>query len=218
MLKRFPPAETDDALQALCCSLHAALARCDWTDVSRIVEERLAQGGQPRGERSCWLMAGYLMAPERWRNDLRPLTDDEAGLRWLAMFLAAASVQRDDLARRLEPHDIEPLVVASGTALRRHGLPERAFGAVSDLISTLGDDPSAAATEALEALGDAADAMPWLSAIAAAGERQAGKRREQEYRHCHIGQVVQTLGNRSPANAVDLAALVFEGVGCRSYG
>ena len=64
------------------------------------------------------------------------------------MFLAAASVQRDDLARRLEPHNIEPLVVASGAALRRHGLPERAFWAVSDLISTLGDDPSAAATEA----------------------------------------------------------------------
>ena len=126
------------------------------------------------------------------------------------MFLAAASVQRDDLARRLEPHDIEPLVVASGAALRRHGLPERAFWAVSDLISTLGDDPSAAATEALKALGDTADAMSWLSAIADAEKRQAGKRREREYRHCHIGQVVQTLGNRSPANAGDLAALVFD--------
>ena len=68
VLKRFPPAETDEALLALCSSLHAALARCDWTDVDRVVEERLAQRGQPQVERSCWLMAGYLMDPVLCQN------------------------------------------------------------------------------------------------------------------------------------------------------
>ena len=210
VLDRFPPAKTDNGLQALCCSLHTALASCDWTDVGRLVEERLAQSGQPQGERTCWLIAGYLLNPKRCRNDLRTFTDDEASLKWLAMFLACAVVQRDNLARRLEPHDIEPLVVVSAAALTRHGLPERAFWAVSDLISTLGDDPSATATEALEVLADAADAKPWLAAIADARMRQAGKRREQEYRHCHIEQVVQMLDNGSPANAGDLAALVCD--------
>ena len=209
VLKRFPPAETDAALQALCWSLHAALAGRDWIVVGRVVEERLDRGGQPPEERSCWLMVGYLMDPGRWREDLRSLTEDEASLKWLGIFLAAGRVQRDDLARRLEPHDVEPLVVVSEAALRRNVLPERAYWAVSDLISPLGDNPSAAATEVVEALGNAAEAKPWLSAIADAGERQARKRREQEYRHCHIGQVVQTLDNRSPANAGDLAALVF---------
>ena len=65
VLKRFPPAETDAALQALCWSLHAALAGRDWTEVGRVVEERLDRGGQSPGERRCWLMAGYLMDPER---------------------------------------------------------------------------------------------------------------------------------------------------------
>ena len=210
VLKRFPPAETDAALQALCWSLRAALATCDWTEVGRVVERRLDRGGQPPGERSCWLMAGYLMDPDRWRDDLRSLPEDEVSLKWLGIFLAAGRVQKDDLARRLEPPDIEPLIVASGAALREHGLPERAYWAVSDLVSTLGDNPSAAATAALEALGNAPDAKPWLSAIADAGERQARKRREQEFRHCDTGQVVRTLDRGSPANAADLAALVFD--------
>ena len=46
--------------------------------------------------------------------------------------------------------------------------------------------------------------------IAGAGEHQARKRREQEYRHCDTRQVVQTLDKGSPANAGDLAALVFD--------
>ena len=210
VLKRFPRAETDAALQALCWTLHAAFSVRDWTEVGRVVEERLDRGGQSPGERSCWLMAGYFMDPERWRDDLQLLTEDDVSLKWLGMFLAARRVYRDDLARRLEPFDIEPLVVASGAALRRHGLPESAYWAVSDLVSTLGDNPSAAARAALEALGNATDVKPWLSAIADVGERQARKRREQEYRHCDTRRVVQTLDNGSPANAGDLAALVFD--------
>ena len=211
VLKRFPPAETDAALQALCWSLHAALAVRDWTEVGRVVEERLDRSGQSPGERSCWLMAGYFMDPERWRDDLRFLTEDEVSLKCLGVFLAARRVYRDDLARRLEPPpDIEPIVVASGEALRRHGLSESAYEAVSHLVLTLGDNPRAAATAALAALGNAADAKPWLSAIACAGSLQARKRREQEYRHCDTRQVVQTLDKGSPANVGDLAALVFD--------
>ena len=104
VLKRFPPAETDAALQALCWSLHAALAGRDWTEVGRVVAERLDRGGQSPGERSCWLMAGFFMDPERWRDDLQFLTEDEVSLKWLGMFQGwrrppGAAVSRDDLAQ-----------------------------------------------------------------------------------------------------------------------
>ena len=49
-----------------------------------------------------------------------------------------------------------------------------------------------------------------MPAIASAIERQASRRREREYEHSDIGQVVLTLKNGSPANAGDLAALVFD--------
>ena len=79
-----------------------------------------------------------------------------------------------------------------------------------NLIETLGDDPSAAATNALQGLTRASDAEAWLPAIAGARESQARKRREREYRPSDIGHVVRTLDNEHPANAADLAALVFD--------
>ena len=209
VLEHFPKAETDVTLLALCWSLKAALERCDWSLVGRVIEERLGKGGQGAAERGCWLAAGYLVAPERYREDLRGLAEDEDGLKWLAMFVAAGRFPKD-FTRRFAASDFEPLVAALGAAYRRASLTESAYRSTTGLIATLGGDPSAAATEALEALSRVSDAKPWSPAIADAKERQARKRREHEYRHSDIGQVVRTLDNGNPANAGDLAALVFD--------
>ena len=81
---------------------------------------------------------------------------------------------------------------------------------MTDLIGTLGDDPSPAATQAIEELSRESSAEPWEPAIANARERQARKRREHEYEHSDMGKVVQTLDGGAPVNAGDLAALVFD--------
>lgn len=209
VLEHFPTAQTDAALLALCWSLKAALERCDWSDVGRLIEERLRTGDQLPGERSCWLTAGYLVAPERYRDDLRGLGEHEEGLKWLAMFVSTAGRFPERFTRRFAPADFEPLVAALGAELRLHGLPEKAYWSTSDLIVTLSSDPSAAATDALEKLSRVSDAEPWEPAIAEAKERQALKRREHEYRQSDIAKVVQTLDRGTPANAGDLAALVF---------
>ena len=209
VLEHFPKAETDMALHALCWSLNAALNSCDWSAVGRVIADRLGRGGQGAGEHGCWLAAGYLVAPERYREDLRCLADDEDGLKSLAMFVAAGRFPKD-FSQRFAVGDFEPLVAALGAALRGAGLTESAYWSTTDLIATLGGDPSAAATEALEALSSVSDAEPWEPAIADATERQARKRREHEYRHSDIGKVVQTLDKGTPANAGDLAALVFD--------
>ncbi len=153
--------------------------------------------------------AGYLVAPERYREDLRSLAEDEDGLKALAMFVATGRFP-EDFTQRFVSADFEPLVVALGAALRRVGLTTNGYWSTTDLIATLGRDPSASATEALEALSRVSDAEPWEPAIADAAERQARKRREHEYRHSDIGKVAQTLDGGAPANAGDLAALVFD--------
>ena len=209
VIEHFPTAETDVALQALCWSLNAALKRCDWSAVDRVIEERLGRGGQGSGEHGCWLAAGYLVAPERYREDLRSLTEDEDGLKSLAMFVAAGRFPKD-FTQRFAAGDFGPLVAALGAANRHAGLPASAYWSIADLIATLGGDPSAAATEALEALSRMPDAEVWEPAIVGEKERQARKRREHEYRHSDIGKVVQTLDSGTPANAGDLAALVFD--------
>ena len=208
LLESFPKAETDAALMALCCSLNAALTSCDWSDVGRVIEERLGKTHLAPEEHSCWLTAGFLVAPERYREDFRTLTADDSCLKWLSRFVAVRFPM--DFARRLAAREVASLVVAMGAALRLHGLPRRTYWSTADLIATLGDDPSGAATETLEALATMPDAEPWSPAITDVGERQARKRREHEYQHSEIGQVVKTLDNQSPANAGDLAALVFD--------
>ena len=209
VLENFPKAETEVALQALCWSLNAALIRCDWSAVGRVIEERLGRGGQGAGERGCWQAAGYLVAPNRYREDLRGLVEVDDGLKSLALFVAAGRFPKD-FTQRFGPGDYEPFVAALGAAYRRAGLTKRAYLSTMDLIATLGDDSSAAATEALKELSRVSDAEPWEPAIADAKERQARKRREHEYQHSDIGKVVQTLDGGTPANAGDLAALVFD--------
>ena len=208
VLESFPKAETDGALMALCWSLNAALTSCDWSDVGRVIEERLGRTHLAPEERSCWLTAGFLVAPERYRDDFRALTADDSCLKWLSRLVAVRFPL--DFSRRLTASDVASLVVGMGAALRLHGLPERAYRSTAGLIARLGDDPSGATTETLEALATIPDAEPWSPAITDVGERQARKRREHEYRHSDIGQVVKTLDNRSPANAGDLAALVVD--------
>ena len=208
VIEDFPKAETDVVLQALCWSLHATLKRCDWSAVDRVIDDRLGRGGQKAGERGCWLAAGYLVTPERYRQDLLGLADDEGALKSLAMFVADGRFPKE-FTQHFAARDFVPLVAALGAAHRSDGLTERAYWSTTDLIATLGGDPSAAATEAIEELSRVSDAEHWGPAIAGAKERQARKRREHEYQHSDIGKVVRTLDGGTPANAGDLAALVF---------
>ena len=208
VLESFPKAETDAALMALCRSLNAALTSCDWSDVGRVIKERLGKTDLAPEEHSCWVTAGFLLAPERYREDFRDLTADDLCLKWLSRFVAVRFPM--DFARHLAVRDVASLVVTMGSAFRLHGLPERAYWSTVELIATLGDDPSRAATETLKALATMPDAEAWSPAITDARERQARKRREREYRHSDIRQVVETLDNRSPANVGDLAARVFD--------
>ena len=208
ILGTFPKAETDTALMALCCSLNAALSSCDWSDVGNVIEERLGKAHLAPAEHVCWVMAGFLVEPERYREEFQAVTADESCLEWLSRFVAVGF--RTEFARRLTPRNVAALVVAMGAALRRDGLPERAYWSTSEVIGTLGDDPSGAATETLEVLGTMAAAQPWFPAVTGARERQATKRREHEYGHSDVGQVVEMLDNRAPANAGDLAALVSD--------
>lgn len=210
ILESFPNAETEAALTALCWTLKAALTNCEWSDVGRLIDNRFGKPGQGAAERSCWLAAGYLIEPERFRKHLSSLaeSEDENGLEWLARFVAKGRFPQK-LTKRFTAADFGPFIGAMGAALRLHGMPERAYWATADVIAKLGNDPRAIATETLKTLASTPDAEPWAPAIAGATDRQAGKRREQEYRYQGVRQVVQTLNNGSPASAGDLAALVF---------
>ena len=209
VLESFPKAETTGTLMALCRSLTAALTSCDWSEVGRVIEERLGSTRLAAEEHSCWLTAGFLVAPERYRENFQALAADEQGVKWLSR-LVAVRFRVEEFTRRLAARDVEAFVVAMGAAFRLQYLTQETYWSTADVIATLHRDPSVAATAALEALSRVPDAEPWWPVIRQITESQARKRREHEYRHGEFGQVVKTLDNQSPANAGDLAALVFD--------
>ena len=65
-----------------------------------------------------------------------------------------------DFTRCFAAGEFEPLVAAVGAANTHCGVTESAYWFTTDSIATLGGDPSAAATEALEALSRVTDAEP----------------------------------------------------------
>ena len=209
LLRRFPPIKSDSALRALCWTLHTALVHGDRAEVSRLARDRLERGRPELNERVCWTFAGFLADPEYWREDLGSLPHDEACSTGVRMFLSSARVPREDVARNLEPSDVSALVEFAGTAMPRE-IPGYAHRAVSHAISSLGSETSAVATGVLQALADSPNAQAWLACIADARLRHVQRRREHEFRHCTVRQVVETLDNRSPANVGDLAALVLD--------
>ena len=209
VLEQFPEPRTEAGNLALCLALRAALAYCEWSAVEQAIDARLGCEGLAAAERSCWLLAGYLTFPDRHGDEFRALAADESRLKWLAEFLSYGRV-RSNLTRRLAVADVPPWVETAVAAYRTHGLTEDGFWLVENEIGKLANDTSAAATDALKGLLEKRDAGDWMAVTAHSLESQTRKRREKEYEHCGIGEVVETLENRSPANAGDLAALVFD--------
>ena len=87
-------------------------------------------------------------------------------------------------------------------------LTEDVYWIISDLIGELSSVPFPDATERLEALSSNANLAPWYPTIVSELHRQTSKRREADFRHCDVKEIVEVLDNRSPANAADLAVLV----------
>ena len=120
---------------------------------------------------------------------------------------------RDDLPAvlldRLGVAELRLLIRLLGPAYKPSPLGskgERIRGFINQLASV----PSPDAMEAFETLLTDTGLRPWRSYLIDAAYRQNSLRREAGFHHCGIGQVLETLDKRKPANAADLAALTFE--------
>ena len=81
-----------------------------------VIEERLGKTLLAPEEHSCWLTAGFLVAPERYREDFRTLTADYPLRKWLSRFVAVRFPM--DFARRLAARDVASLVCRDGSGVK----------------------------------------------------------------------------------------------------
>ena len=221
LLDAFPVRCTAERLDGLSYLLRTALLHCDKADVLRSIDSKLARRSMGTAQRVYWLAAGLLASATSapagsaasYRKRLKEYVDgNERRARRLADFVSRTDdAPFSTLSERLDVPALQLLVRLIGSVHRPALDP---LDSISDLVRGLMDQiasvPTPEATDALAALrGD--DALrPWQPALVDAADRQGAVRRDAEFRHPGAAQVLETLANRSPANAADMAALTVD--------
>lgn len=224
LLKSFPVRAKVEQLNALSLLVHAALRHSPEHDLIQIVEKKLRLGSMDAAQRVYWLCAGVLAAPESFSERLRRAftgRSHERRIRHAAELLSQAEPR---LIERFDVPTLEFLITALGDTYRPYGWseaddesanskgPEYSSTSlvVNALITTISSKPARDATGAIERLSAEATLGPWHLKLRDAAGRQREVRRETNFHHPTVEQVLATLDNQRPANAADLAALTAD--------
>ncbi len=218
MLKSFPARCNAGQIELLHAMLVSAVDCLDREALRAQIEDKLCLSSMNASQRICWLIAGLVIAPEFFEKRVEEfLGGNESRARHLAEFL---SFERQDwfplkdlpvsavrllveiLGRYFAPY------FTKGCAWRTSAM--FAADMIREMITFLASDASLEAAEALIALSENEHLEKWRSRILDAQFKQRTLRREACFRHPDTAQVVSTLKNSSPANAGDLAALIFD--------
>ena len=217
VLGMFPTRCTRQQLSDLGVLIGASLLHCDDEAVLKLVEKKLARRSMNVGQRVYWLAAGFLLSSEGYTKRLVTYVSmSERRIRHLAAFVSAEKISSTAIAR-LDTAGLKSLIRLLGKTYRPYSLsstedlndspPTMTADCIRGFIERLASIPSASATKDLQELSSDDDLQSWRISLANSAYQQSIARREAEFRHCEIGQVIEVLDNRRPANAADLAAL-----------
>ena len=210
LLESFPVRCTTQQLEELVYLLKIALLHCEEAALLDLIHGKLAHRSMNVAQRICWLSIGFLVSPDSYRERLVNYVagGHERRVRHLAYVLCRENLPAA-LLDRLGVAELKLLIRLLGPAYKPSPLGSKAER-VREFIDKLASIPSPVATEAFETLLKDADLPHWCSYLVNAAYRQNSVRREAGFHHCNIGQVLETLDDRKPSNAADLAALTFE--------
>ena len=229
LLKSFPTRQRLEQLHVLKVLLHLASRHVGKDVLLRTVENKLKLHSMDPSQEMYWICAGLLADPALFVDRLRQKLGGrgrERRVRHVAAFLYDRDVPSIDV---LDIPALELLIESLGNSYRPLGWPGDGSGmtgntAANDsaytglivdslLINALSSRPDQQATAALERLSKEDTLRPWRLKLRDALSRQREVRREAWFHHPSIEQVLDTLANRSPANAADLAALTADILG-----
>ena len=208
LLETLPARCSDRQLPGMRILLQAALLYSEEPVLLNLIDRKLAYGSMNVGQRVCWLASGFLSAPDTYQEHFESyVAENERRVRHLAAFVAGDDLPAA-LINRMDARTLGVMVRLIGRSYKPRSriAPNR----VQDFIVRLSTDPTRAAARILQDLLSNDDLRPWGSSLADAAYRQNALRREADFRHGTIEQVIDVLRNRQPANAADLAALTAE--------
>ena len=225
LLRGFPVRCGSNRLAALDYLLWAALQHADRVSLQELISRKLSLKSMNVAQRVHWLAAGAFLQPDLYRQALEEFVvghDDRT--RQLASFcfpsdpvLLRSGQDQSSLLYILDVPVIELLIKLVGCSFGPVGMPNgwvrvqhEAQNGVSPLIQHLASVPTGEAAQALEYLCSDESLYKWRDALENARSSQAVIRRDAMYQHPRPEQILRTLQNDLPANAGDLAALVFD--------
>lgn len=235
VLERFPPRCKAEHLSTLTRLLVAALNNVCHTGLASLVERKLSLRGLTAMQRVHWLCCGVTLAGAR---HLEPLLSVLAGRyqhqRIQTVVDLMLGVQQEGLrlphGRVLRVDALNaPVALRLTKCLAEHCPPASLFDdtyrdfippsvadaargadAVRHLLDHLASLATVEATDALRQLAANVALSRWRPEVQHALTNQLATRREAEFRHASVTDVLETLGGATPANAADLAALVAD--------
>ena len=224
LLRAFPTRCKNIQIEALDHLFWAAIRHADRTLLTELIERKLATKSMNDAQRARWLGATVVLTPE---ENTDPLIDfvqgKERRVRYLVGFFAGVFPRTGfSLADvKLGIPVLEVLVRLIGSYFRPYELQyeredewnasvntdsELVHAFIQRLAASRGKD----AGDALERLLGDPTLSAWHDVLSRARDFQRVIQRDASYNHPEIQDVCQTLDNRSPANAADLAALLTD--------
>lgn len=217
LLESFPVRCTAEQVDDLSYLLRTALLRCDAAELLDLVDRKLTRRSMNPVQRIHWLGAGLLAsaasdsaALSRARLE-EYVTGNERRIRHLADFVTKAGDEPfSALIGRLDVPALQLLVRLMAAVYQPVDPLNSTVDLIHHFIGRLASVPTSDVIDALEGLLDDEALRSWRPALLHAADQQAAVRREAEFRHPDLAQVLQALDNHGPANAADLAALTFD--------
>ncbi len=218
LLKSFPIRCNAKQLELLHAMLVSTVNYLDRGALRAQIEGKLCLSSMNVPQRICWLAVGLVAAPDIFERRFAEFMEgNESRARHLARFLSFARRDRlpinnlpmsgvgllvEILGRYFSPYSMKGCVQKTSAMFTA--------GLIGKMISLLASNASQDAAEILVSLSENEHLEKWRSHILDAQFKQRTVRREACFRHPDIDQVVATLKNSHPANAGDLAALIFD--------
>ena len=219
LLQRFPARADESQLRVLNGELLRAASRHLASEaIANQIRRRLAMKSLDAGQRIAWLVAGIAIDAEKYSRLLVEFVGErQSHAAQLAVALeqqagrrrSAASAPSKVLGRLIE------LIAPHTTPERPEGVfwagdTERRRDLLNDFINQLAAQESAEAAAELDRLRSLPTLQRWALALDAAAFEQQRVARDAAYHHPTLIETAHTLANYTPANSLDLAALVLD--------
>ena len=218
LLEKFPVRCKSKQIKALRSLLVTTILRYDEKPFLEIVRKKLSYRSMDIAQRVHWLTVGLIVSPSSFYEDLEKyLKDHEHRIQNLYEFIISFP---EELIKCLRVPALKLMIqlvgpyheLISSGSLQSGSIttPVRIGNPVYELIQQLASITCQDATEALEYILDNDVLNSWSFYLRNALYKQKLVRRESDFSHCTIDEVLQTLSNKKPANAADLLALTMD--------